>query len=401
MSNKKPIRVIVADDQAIVRSGLAAFLTAFDELEFVGEATDGEEAIQLCEIVRPDVVLMDIKMPNMDGITATRLIHERWQHIKVIALTSYNNQATAQSALDAGAAGYLLKDVSAEELRKSILEVFTGHQVMGEVITLREVEDTTTRDRAKLMAQQTMNQELVNAGKIQSSILPSQPPIIKGWNLTATLEPARQTSGDFFDFIPLANGNLGIVIADVTDKGIGAALFMALSNTLMRTYATQYPALPAFAVHAVNRRILTDTGGGMFVTLFYGVLEPDTGRLRYVNAGHNPPYLVSVQKGKPVDRLTKTGMALGVSDEVTWQQKIIRMIPGDLLLLYTDGITEAQNRYGEYFGEQRLQEIARRKRGCLASELQKSVIEELNNFSGDTPRQDDVTIMVVARRGGS
>jgi len=135
MSDSGSIRVIIVDDQAIVRSGLSAFLMAFDELQLVGEAGDGEEAVQLCEIVRPDVVLMDLKMPRMDGITATRIIHQRWPHVRVLILTSFKDKYLVQGALDAGAQGYLLKDLTAQELALAIREVHRGRRTVAEAAT--------------------------------------------------------------------------------------------------------------------------------------------------------------------------------------------------------------------------------------------------------------------------
>ncbi len=536
MAEKKPIRVIIVDDQAIVRSGLGAFVMAFDELNLVGEASNGEEAIQLCKMVQPDVVLMDLKMPIMDGITATRQIRQSWPEVQVLVLTSFKDQTNIQAALDAGARGYLSKDITAQELVDAIRQVEAGHtlvdqdvvealgsselldqfrrelhasnldlkgltaalnkhlpgllpdcaivvrvypdqnlllypadaakfvddlawewvrqasgpnaylpgsrypwggrqgedcgmvlaplfsdvsdQVVGGIGVVRHhnlgglteltglVESISQQivavlnkfqNREVLEAKQTVTQELVSAGKIQAGILPEHLPKLNGWEITAHLEPARETSGDFYDCIPLANGNMGIVIADVTDKGIGAALIMALTSTLIRTYATQYPTLPAFAMNAVNRRMLSDTRGNMFVTAFYGVLEPRIGRLRYVNAGHNPPFLISSQKGKPVDKLHGTGMALGVLESAVWNQKIVRFAPGDFLLLYTDGITEARNRRGEYFGEDRLLRTIRFKLGSSADEIRSAVMDEVRGFLGDEPRQDDIALMVLAR----
>jgi serine phosphatase RsbU (regulator of sigma subunit)/DNA-binding NarL/FixJ family response regulator len=242
-------------------------------------------------------------------------------------------------------------------------------------------------------------QELEMAGRIQAGILPEKPPALRGWDLAARLIPARETSGDYFDFIPLEKDRLGIVIADVTDKGLGAAVIMALSNTLIRTYATRYPTLPAFAMSSVNERILSDTRGGMFVTSFYGILEPETGRLRYVNAGHNPPFLLSRQKGKPVDRLFRTGMALGILKEASWQQKIVKLVPGDVLVLYTDGITESVNAQGEQFGEKRLLEAIRPAIGRPAEEIQQAALTALQRFTGGGPPQDDITLVVLAHRG--
>ena len=179
---------------------------------------------------------------------------------------------------------------------------------------------------------------------------------------------------------------------------MGAALFMALSSTLFRTYATQYATLPSFALSQVNERILSDTRSEMFVTAFYAVLEPDTGRMRYVNAGHNPPYLISNQKGKPFDRLRATGMALGVMEETVWSQKVIKLSPGDVLLLYTDGITEAQDRTGRFYGDRRLQEVLRSVGNRPAQEILDALLEDLKMFMGGAPQQDDVTLIVIRRK---
>jgi len=245
---------------------------------------------------------------------------------------------------------------------------------------------------------ETIARELKTAGRIQADILPEHAPAIPGWDIAAALESARETSGDFYDFIQMPGGNYGIVIADVTDKGMGAALFMALSDTLIRSYASRYPSLPALTMGVVNERILADTRGNMFVTAFYGVLEPDTGRLRYVNAGHPPPYLISTQRGKPFDRLRPTGMALGVAEKAHWQQKVIRLSPGDTLLLFTDGVTEANNPSGEFFGEHRLMEVVRSKTGAPARQIQQVVLDAVHRFVGDTPPQDDIALIVIRRK---
>jgi len=537
MAEKEPIRVIIVDDQAIVRSGLGAFLMAYDELHLVGEARDGEEAIQLCELVQPDIVLMDLKMPHMDGISATRSIHQNWPDIKILVLTSFREKEMVQGALDAGAAGYLLKDITSKELAQAIFQVYQGKQLVAEeaahtlqqaerleeladaiqkspsipsalpellgkhlphifpncqihirifprqellnyppqahhtlpetawevlhkasgpqtifpgdeypwggkhtpgstlilapirandleeplggicILHKDDIEDPGSylqsvqslaahisyavdrnQEQERRISQQKVSQELLSAGRIQTSILPEKPPVLHGWDISAILEPARETSGDFYDFIPLSNGKWGFLIADVTDKGMGAALFMALSSTLIRTYAAQYPTLPALALSYINRRLLSDTHGAMFVTAFYGVLDPENGRLRYVNAGHNPPFLLSSQKGKPVDQLRGTGMALGVMEDASWQQKIVKFSPGDVLLLYTDGVTEAENPYGNFYGEQRILENLRSRRDQTAQVIQNALLEDVRKFTGKAPKTDDIAIMVVARK---
>jgi sigma-B regulation protein RsbU (phosphoserine phosphatase) len=396
MQKDNHLRVVIADDQPLIRSGLEAFLMVFGEMRLVGEAQDGNEVLELCELVEPDVVLMDVEMPRMDGLAAARLISQRWPKIKVILLGDSKEQQEVQRALDAGAATYLTKDIAADDLAQAIRKLFQGLRPVRRSQPARPAQ--SVEKIAAAMGKPKLTQELEAAGKIQADLLPASPPQLPGWEMSATLEPARETSGDFFDFIPLANGNWGIVIADVTDKGMGAALFMALCSTLIRTYATQYPALPALSIATVNDRILSDSRGDMFVTVFFGVLEPDTGRLRYVNAGHNPPYLFSFKKSKPVESLSPTGMALGVLPDMHWEQKIVKFNPGDLLLLYTDGITEAQDVEGRFFGSQRLLKIARALHGRPALAVQDAILSEVNCFCGAAPRADDIALMTVVRK---
>jgi len=247
------------------------------------------------------------------------------------------------------------------------------------------------------LAHQRVEQELALAGQIQASFLPNELPHMPGWQLTATLKPARETSGDFYDFIPLPNGRFAIVVADVADKGMGAALYMALSRTLIRTYAVEYHARPDFVLQVANRRILADTQAGLFVTVFYGVLDPITGTLTYCNAGHSPPYLVGAQKGGGVQPLRRTGMPLGIAEDAAWEQKVVQFAPGDLLVLYTDGVTDAEDETGAFFGQERLLEIAQANLGQSAQDVQDALIAEIHEFVGDTPQFDDITLMTVVR----
>ena len=212
---------------------------------------------------------------------------------------------------------------------------------------------------AQELGHETVARELALAGQIQASFLPGNMPDVPGWQLAAILEPARETPGDFYDVIHLPSGRLGILIADVADKGMGAALYMALSRTLIRTYAVEYDTQPELALRAANRRILVDTGAGLFVTVFYGVLDPTSGELTYSNAGHNPPYLLSARDGNVIQELDRTGVLLGILDGGTWEQRTTHIAPGDVLLLYTDGITEAQNAQEAFFDEDRLREVFR------------------------------------------
>ncbi|MDH3943259.1 MAG: SpoIIE family protein phosphatase [Anaerolineae bacterium] len=244
-----------------------------------------------------------------------------------------------------------------------------------------------------------VTQELRLAGSIQSSLLPFTFPAIPGWQLAVSLTPAGAMAGDFFDIIPLSDGRIGIVIADVLDKGLGPALYMALSRTLIRTYATEFDLDPSTVLFATNERILKDTQANLFVTTFYGVLDPETGELTYSNAGHNPPYLLELDgdNQKTVVSLNRTGIPIGIDEDATWKHESVQINPGACLLLYTDGIPEAENGSGEFFEADVLVEVAKKSLGRPAEEMQSMVLKRVYEFLGDAPPSDDMTLMVLTR----
>ncbi len=245
---------------------------------------------------------------------------------------------------------------------------------------------------------QRVTQELKLAGEIQSSFLPNHIPSILGWDIAASLKPARQTSGDFYDFFELQGGRLGIIIADVADKGLGASLYMALGRTLLLTYANQYPENPAAVLHATNQRMLSDARAQMFITAFYGVLEPDLGRLIYCNAGHHPPLLISSKKQNALHKLNPNGMALGIDINASWVAVSQRIEPEDTLLLYTDGIVEANNASDEFYGVERLLDTAKPIANRPSQWIIRAVQEDVVNFQADTPQSDDITLVCIRRR---
>ena len=248
---------------------------------------------------------------------------------------------------------------------------------------------------AQLVATERMTRELEVAGEIQATFLPNKIPQFSGWEIAATLVPARQTSGDFYDFIPLADGRLGIVVADVADKGTGAALYMALSRTLIRTYALQYPDEPELALQTANERIRQDTDSDQFVTVFYGVLDVDSGNLTYANAGHNPAFLLT--GAGQAHRLIRTGIPLGMFTGMVWERAQMTLAPGDLLLIYTDGVTEAQNSDEALFGEERLLAAGRSGQGESAGQVQQAIVTAIRSFVNGAAQFDDITLMVLSR----
>jgi serine phosphatase RsbU (regulator of sigma subunit) len=242
-----------------------------------------------------------------------------------------------------------------------------------------------------------VNEQLKVAGEIQASLLPFSFPDMPGWQLAVTLDPVGETSGDFFDIIPLEDGRIGFLIADVLDKGLGPALYMTLSRTLIRTYATEFNMQPDLVFFATNERILKDTRANLFVTVFFGVVDLKTGEMTYANAGHNPPYILSSQNDCEPVPLEKTGFPIGIDEEATWTRETIQMHPGDVLVLYTDGVPDAQNHSGEFFREASLVEVIKESLGQSAEALQKSILDTVYEFVGDAPPFDDITLMVVVR----
>lgn len=251
------------------------------------------------------------------------------------------------------------------------------------------------RAYAETLTAQKAVQELSFARRIQDSFLPEQIPQLAGWQVAAALEPARQMAGDYYDFIPLPDGRLGFLIADVADKGLGSALYMALSRTLIRTFATQYPQEPAQVLARVNQRILQDARANLFVTVFYAVLDPTTGQLLYANAGHPPPYLITTATG--IHMLRNTGMPLGIDEESSWGQEMVELGSEDVLLLYSDGITDAQNDRGEFIDRKLILDVVSDCPGKPAEFIRRDILEVVHDFVGDASRFDDITLVVISR----
>jgi len=235
--------------------------------------------------------------------------------------------------------------------------------------------------------------ELEIANGIQQSFLPDSVPEIAGIELVAKNIPALEVGGDFYDFIPVAKDQWGLVIADVSGKGVPAALFMALSRTLIRA-STLVNADPAQSIGHANRMIYEDARSNMFVTLFYAILDARTMTLNYVNAGHNPPLLLQGTSSS-VRLLKAKGIALGVIDEIDLQSVKVDLKPGDVLVLYTDGVTEAINASDEEFGEERLLQVIAENRTRPAQEILDRVLAAITAHAGNQPQFDDITLMVL------
>lgn len=242
------------------------------------------------------------------------------------------------------------------------------------------------------LEKERMDRERQAARQLQISLLPRRAPQLAGWEFATCWYPAREVSGDFYDFIPLNDGRTGVVLADVSDKGMAAAMFMALSRNTVRGSVAQRAA-PADCIRQANRLICADSLDDMFVSLFYMEMNED-GNLEYVNAGHNPPLLYQADSGE-IRQLERTGMVLGLFDDVVYRQAALSMLPGDCLLLYTDGLTESVNADLEEFGLDRVCEVLMEHLEDPAAEAVAALEATLGEFTGATDQFDDITLVLI------
>jgi sigma-B regulation protein RsbU (phosphoserine phosphatase) len=245
-----------------------------------------------------------------------------------------------------------------------------------------------------------LEKELDMARRVQMSLLPRRMPEVPGWEFVARWKPARQVGGDYYDMIRTESGQIGLVIADVTDKGMPAALFMAFTRSIIRSNLDNTP-FPASGITRANRLICQESDNGLFVTMFYGLLNPNTGELTYVNAGHNPPILVSTSGSTPTYSttwLTNTGMALGIQEDAIYKQGSVMLNHGDFIAMYTDGVTEAMDAGDEQFGMERLQRVLLENQDKPATEIASTLERSLDQFTGGLPPNDDITIVITKRK---
>lgn len=277
-------------------------------------------------------------------------------------------------------------------VRERRLEILTG------ITQQTSLAIQNDRLQNEVVERERLEREMQLARSIQQTFLPQHLPIIPDWDLDMRWRTARQVGGDFYDLIQLPGGKLGLVIADVADKGMPAALFMTLVRTLIRA-AVQGENSPAAVLGEVNHLMLPDTQNGMFVTAIYAVMSLDTGKMVYANAGHNLPLLLRAEN-KEVSQLHKGGIALGIVEDTDLKDYSVQLEPGDCVVFYTDGVTEAFSPQEEMYGEERLLDTLRAACCDSARFILDAIDHSVDEFIGDYPRADDLT-MVAIRRVGS
>jgi serine phosphatase RsbU (regulator of sigma subunit) len=286
----------------------------------------------------------------------------------------------------------MVQELSAR-LRRADMQMIADLQRKNRDLTqaYRELQEA----QAALVEKERLECELELARELQQSILPHEFPDLKEFSFAARSRPARQVGGDFYDVIPLSGGRVGLIMADVSDKGMSAALYMALTRSLIHAEAKRSSS-PRKVLLSVHRLLLDMSQADMFVTVFYGVLDPAQSNLRYARAGHDRPLLFSPTTGE-WRFLTGKGTVLGFVEEVSLEEVGVDLRPGDLLIFYTDGITDANSPAGEFFGSERLRKTVCAAGGLGADDMCDHIFEHVDQFQTGAVQHDDMALLVVKK----
>ena len=352
-------------------------------------AHNGLEALQLM-LVQPDfdVILSDINMPEMDGLTLLAKINEMQNPaLKCIMVSAYGDMENIRSAMNQGAFDFTTKPINLEDLERTI------EKAAEQISFIKKAQ----QEHSQL---ESIRNDLHIAQEIQQTILPKTfPPFpeLKSFDIYAYMNAAKYVGGDFYDFFRIDQDRLGFVIADVAGKGVPAAIFMAISRTVIRTIALNENSA-AMCMQRSNAFLCQENTNEMFVTVFYGILNLNTGLVTYCNAGHNPPILMKADNTVVSVPLTND-FILGSIDDITYHEKTLQLLPGDNLLLYTDGITEAMNTRHEQYSEQRLLENCQELIGKSPKEIVDKITEQVGKFVVGAVQSDDITLLSITYQG--
>ena len=388
LAGENPYKILVVDDEpALERLVLQRMRREIrrQQYEFVF-AHNGVEALdRLNEDRGIDLVVSDINMPKMDGLTLLEKIPDVHPDVRSVIVSAYGDMKNIRTAMNRGAFDFVTKPIDFDDFRVTI------ERTLRNLIAWREA--TESRDR--LLA---IQKELDVASKMQQSILPTVFPRGQDFEVFGSMEPAREVGGDFFDIMSLGQGRIGIAVADVSGKGVPAALFMMSCRTLLKGAAIGAIG-PGTVLREVNNLLHEDNEAEMFVTLFYAVFDPGSGEFVYANGGHNSPLIVR-SDGSSTELPATGGIALGVLSDIDYAEDRLQIAPGEAVVLYTDGVTEAENHRNDLFEMERLRQIF--DGGALenAEEVNKAVFEAVRAFAGNTPQSDDITCITLYRSTG-
>lgn len=376
-------RALIADDHTDVLAALRLLLKGDG---FQTETVNSPALLLAALAERPfDIVLMDLNYTRdttsgREGLDLLGQIRALDQTLPIVAMTAWGSVELAVEAMQHGVGDFILKPWDNTRL----LQTLRTQMEAGRERRLA-AHQQTQRDAAQV-------RELNAAQEIQRSLLPQTVPPLRGCSIATAWQPVRNVSGDFFNILPFAETGAAFCIGDVAGKGMPAALLMSNAQALVKAFASAHTE-PQSVCDQVNRSLCGQQATGKFITFFYGVFEAETRRLRYTNAGHNPPLLVRADGSH--QELTEGGSVLGVFAESTFVQGALTLLAGDRVLLYTDGITEALNPSGDEFGEARLLELFCAQRQQSPDVIQEHIMQAVTEFCGGN-FQDDATLLVLA-----
>jgi phosphoserine phosphatase RsbU/P len=382
-----PSRILVVDDepdleQLILQKFRKQIREKIFDFKF---AANGVQALErLAEDDTIDLILTDINMPEMDGLTLlTRIKEKENPLLRSVIVSAYGDIENIRTAMNRGAFDFVIKPIDLNDLEITINKSLQDLQVLKEAM----------KSRDQLMF---IKHELGIATEIQTSILPKIfPPFPdrKEFDIYAAMIPAREVGGDLYDFFPIDKSRIGCIIGDVSGKGIPAAMFMAVSKTLLK--ATALKGIPPDScLESVNNILVDESLPTMFVTVFYGIFDTRNGSLEYCNGGHNPPYIIN-KEGQVRQIENRGGVFLGCMKNLEYESNVLSLQPGETLFLITDGITEATNSNEDMFGEKRTEESLQSHHGETLDQLVENVIKDVQAFAGAQEQSDDMTCLAL------
>ncbi|KAF3362234.1 Response regulator receiver modulated serine phosphatase [Chlamydiales bacterium STE3] len=389
-------KILVVDDEPDFKLLVTQFFRnkiQKDHLHFLFTNNTQEALRILNEDPDISIVLTNLNAPGTALTEFLEKIALLDQFCKVIVISAYGDMVNVRMAMNRGAFDFIMKPIDFSDLGLTI------DRLIEQSILSKEAQETK-----KALAD--IERQLDIARTIQQSFIPhhfNPMPHIKSFEIFGKMLPAKHVGGDFFDFFPLDETHLGFIIADVSGKGVPAALFMAVTRTIIRTIAMKTES-PLETVQETNKLLNYENETSLFVTAFYGIINSKTGELRYSNAGHNPPYLLS--SDQTVTEIGKyQGLPLGVlsepelSSKLPYSEKSLFLKKNDTLILYTDGVTEAMNLSYKMFGEKRLNKIVRSLAQKPLQEIVNSILKSIKQHGGSAAQSDDCTLLALRYKG--
>jgi sigma-B regulation protein RsbU (phosphoserine phosphatase) len=353
-------------------------------------AINGPMALKIIEKQPPDLILLDIMMPDMNGYEVCKRLksNPETKHIPVIFLTAMDQTTDEASGFELGAADYITKPVN-----PPILEARVKTH-----LALKQSMDELQKAYRTIKAHKDRMEEELNIGRdIQMSMLPLEFPAFperEEFSIHALLEPAREVGGDFYDFFFINEDEICLVVGDVSGKGVPAALFMAVTKTMIKTRAMDDPS-PSSIVTSVNDEMSEDNPSCMFVTIFIAICNVRTGDFRYTNAGHNPPY-VKRKAGQLKCLDERHGPIIGAMEGLAYGESCIELAEGDAFLVFTDGVTEAMDPDGQLYSDSRFERLLDQLTYKTVQELADKTLASVEEFAAGAEQADDITIMAFS-----